>query len=666
MRHSYLLGLGFGVAWLTSCSVNPAGLAGGDGSVVRPDGGFSCPEGTVDLDGDPSNGCECIISEIDYCDGIDNDCDPSTPDGWNDPSLGGMCDGDDADFCEYGTWVCRDGAPYCNDPGEEVEQCDGMDNNCDGVIDEGCMCTGDDVRNCGTDVGECVRGVQRCEGGTWSAACDGGRGPQPEVCNGLDDDCNGRVDEGLPAGCWIDNDRDGYAPAGAMSRCRPAEGCGTGWTDRAPTSGNVDCNDNNAAINPAATEICNGIDDNCDGRTDEDNPGGGARCGTTDRGACRFGAITCTMGMLRCVGAIEPMTEVCNGEDTDCNGTIDNGLPNGCWRDMDGDGFAPVGAMARCRPASGCPTGFTMREPTPGNSDCDDSNAAVYPGAPEVCNGIDNNCSGTPDSGLPPGCWRDMDGDTWAPQGAMSRCRPASGCPTGFTMREPTAGNRDCNDNNAAVNPGATEVCNGIDDNCSGTIDDVAGVGTACGTNVGECTAGTRMCVGTALACVGEVGPTAEVCDGRDNNCDGMIDDGDACGSSCTSHREGGRLYVFCNRTAAASAGQTHCASLGASFGLASINADAEQTLLWNRAVAISDNSWWIGLSRPNPSGTWSWADGTAAPQSDTDSGVNHWGTGQPSGGGNHCARMNNSDGGKWHSLACTEARRFICEGPAP
>ncbi len=191
-----------------------------------------------------------------------------------------------------------------------------------------------------------------------------------EICNGIDDNCDGRIDEGF------DQDGDGY------------------------TTCTGDCNDFNAAVHPGAPEICNGVDDNCDGRIDEgfDQDGDGYK--------------TCTGDCNDANPAIHPgAVEICNGIDDNCNGIIDD-------RDMDGDGY------------TGC-----------GGPDCDDSNPAVHPGAVEICNGTDDNCNGLVDE-------VDLDGDGY------------SGCTT------------DCNDTDPAIHPGAVEVCDFVDNNCNGEIDE--------------------------------------------------------------------------------------------------------------------------------------------------------------------------------------------------
>ncbi|MFN8154237.1 MAG: MopE-related protein [Bacteroidia bacterium] len=129
-------------------------------------------------------------------------------------------------------------------------------------------------------------------------------------------------------------------------------------------------------------------------------------------------------------------TETCNGIDDDCNGIVDNGFDN------DGDGYTSC------------------------NGDCDDNNASVYPGAAEVCNGVDDDCNLLIDDGLTfITYYADVDGDTYGDAGnTVSTC---NGAPAGYV-----SDNTDCNDNNASANPAGTEVCNSIDDDCDGLIDE--------------------------------------------------------------------------------------------------------------------------------------------------------------------------------------------------
>ncbi|MFN0275316.1 MAG: MopE-related protein, partial [Chitinophagales bacterium] len=243
-------------------------------------------------------------------------------------------------------------------------------------------------------------------------------------CDGLDNDCNGSIDDGVS--CDPDNDGDGY-----------------------PQS--VDCDDYNSSINPGATEECNEIDDNCNGEIDE---GVTVYAYYTDYDGDYFGPddglfYSCyIINDLTTVGgdcddynySVNPsVAEVCyNGIDDNCDGSIDEY----CDPDNDGDGY-------------------------PQSMDCDDNNFEINPGAyDDVCNGIDRNCDGMVDLAPHILLYADADADGYGNDydyNYFSVCA----LPTGYVEY-----GGDCDDDNSSVYPGAEEVCNGIDDNCDGTIDD--------------------------------------------------------------------------------------------------------------------------------------------------------------------------------------------------
>ncbi len=193
---------------------------------------------------------------------------------------------------------CNDQNPNIHPNANEI--CNGIDDNCNNQIDE------DLTRTCGiSNTGICQFGTETCEYGEWED-CDA-TFPTTEICiNGLDDNCNGQTDENCQI--CVDNDNDNYY---AIS-----DSCDEG----------NDCNDQNPNIHPNANEICNGIDDNCNGQIDENLA---RQCGISNVGICTFGTETCEYGEWEDCDATFPTTEICiNGLDDNCNGQTDECLQN--------------------------------------------------------------------------------------------------------------------------------------------------------------------------------------------------------------------------------------------------------------------------------------------------------------------------------------------------
>ncbi|HJL29359.1 MAG TPA: MopE-related protein, partial [Polyangiaceae bacterium LLY-WYZ-15_(1-7)] len=350
------------------------------------------------------------------------------------------------------------------EPGTEL--CNTLDDDCDGRTDEGT----DPDTVCGSDLGACSPGRLRCVGGTLS--CEGGTGPAAESCNSIDDDCDGTTDESVPT--------DGP--------CGETEGeCAAGV--RTCVAGSFTCV---GAVGPR-TEICDGVDNDCDASTDEGDPGGGAACGT-DEGACSPGTTLCDGGRIVCDGDTGPVAELCNTVDDDCDGLIDESNPEGGTACGDTDvGECAFGAEV-CRM---------------GTLECV---GATGPSA-EICDGLDNDCDGRTDEDNP--------------EGGMACGDDTGECSPGTTLC--TGGELICD---GAVGP-TEEVCNGLDDDCDGVADDGLDVGAPCGSDTGECVPGVRACVDGAIVCEGELGPIPEECDALDNDCDGAVDEELAAGETC-------------------------------------------------------------------------------------------------------------------------------------
>jgi len=423
-----------------------------------------------------------------------------------------------------------------------------------------------------------------------------------ELCDGIDNDCDGDIDEGVTTTWYVDSDGDGFGSmVETVESCAPADGL---------VSTGTDCDDADAAVYPAAAEACDGTDNDCDGAVDED----GTTPWYTDADGDGFGdpateLLACAQpdGMVSDSADCDDTTdaaypggvETCDGVDNDCDGEADQGLTTTYYRDVDGDGYGTLDdTLQACEPPSGYSdqTGdcddtdaafnpgadeSDCTDPTDYNCDgsvqwadddsdgyaaceeCDDGDPAINPAATEVCDGTDNDCDGDTDdddSNLDVGSastfYIDADGDGYGTPDTTTR---ACSAPPGAV-----GDSTDCDDGAAAVNPGAAEVCNEIDDDCDcpgdtngdgiecasgddGVDDDdpsldVASAATWYADDDGDGHGTPYDTLATCDAPSGYVSDdtdcddtdaavspsAAEVCDGAiDENCDGLIDDDD-------------------------------------------------------------------------------------------------------------------------------------------
>ena len=529
------------------------GIAGCDPAPITPppDAGSDAPACcTTDADCDDGAFCNgeetcdpvrcCVPAAAPAC-GAERTCDEATdacrtaceidPDVDGDGHDAAECDGDD---CDDGDPLRYPGATEICDDADRDEDCDAAtygtrDVDGDGDHDSACCNGAGPTAACGTDCNDSRRDVN----------LDGA-----EVCNGVDDDCDGAVDEGVDVDGWLDRDFDGW---GAID---PAEvdgggadldaGAGTtrlracpGTPGFALVSG--DCNDANPAQSPGLVEACDLVDNDCDGMVDDNT---GAVNWYADADEDGFG--NARRAVRSCAPPVDPADptltfaliafdcddtrdtvnpaspEICDGIDNDCNGRADFVISGTNLEDDDRDGFPD----AACSPGG----------------DCRDTDATTYPGAPELCDDRDNDCDDVVDDGTVIQSWyldNDRDGDGDASGTGVMSCPPIAGrvvphgidnnC-DGSAVGEDLDGDgfralgsvceggpraalpaNDCDDTRASVRPGGVDTCNGLDDDCDGVTDQpgalLCSTAQVCSLGSCECVADRGDCSAAVPGC---------------------------------------------------------------------------------------------------------------------------------------------------------------------
>jgi len=475
--------------------------------------GYSAASGDCDdSNGEINPGAEEIVG-----DEIDNDCDGEV----DETDEGGVdvedCEGTvitvyiDYDYDGYGSdrfereacltdsgaivdadgealdgWVddttdCDDTEPTVNPGADEI--CDDMDNDCDEAVDE-------DVKQYfyrdvdGDGFGDPLDAAERCDAGDGYADndldCDDTnaavRPGAAELCDGFDNNCVDGIDEGFPSVLFSDLDGDGYGdPSSPVEAYCDAEDA---------VADDTDCDDTNPDVNPGATEVCTG-----------------------------FGE--------------EPLDEDCSGAIDD----VDDIEPSLAYLDLDGDGYGRESFTLLVETGCSAPSGYVFPESEAGPFDCDDDDETSYPGAAELCDGADNDCDILIDE--PSTLYSDLDMDGFGDPATEAFISPCSGSDGLVGV------GGDCDDSDPTVYPGAEEVYDCVDNDCDLMIDegfggdtyaDLDGDGygdplspvTECGGSI-EGVADMTDCDDTDAS----VHPGAvEVCDGLDNDCDTVIDEG--------------------------------------------------------------------------------------------------------------------------------------------
>ena len=486
------------------------------------------------IDCDDSNArLNTVTAEL--CDNRDNDCDGQADE--QVATDGDSCDTGLLGVCQNGTLTCIRGNNNCTPlQAAGTESCNGLDDDCDGETDEdieGGVLTAECYSGtAGTaGIGVCQYGLRFCAGGTFDA-CDGEVLPSTEICNGFDDDCDGIVDDGFTIAVYFrDNDGDGFGDItdpGLRTCNRPANSaivtgdCNDSNPDIKPSATEIpgddidancdgnelcfadfdddgvrtstatpvatsncilagyanaampggDCDDTRPSVFPGATEtVADGRDSDCDGGelcfadADADGYRSDATVASANLSCADAGEASSAVPLGDCDdnnSSRHPgVSDTCDEVDNDCDGLTDEDVSVLTFPDLDRDGYGDATAVGTfaCLLVPGIATN---------NTDCNDAVAIAFPGSSEITgDGIDGDCDTTEV------CYRDQDRDGYRSDTATVISFLDTDCnDSGEALSTMQGG--DCNDQTNALNPGRPELCrDGFDNNCNGVIDEV-------------------------------------------------------------------------------------------------------------------------------------------------------------------------------------------------
>ena len=388
---------------------------------------LSEPSETSVEQADSSNPTEGKLAESTSPESTEDSSESATehrPEGWCKAGSIRMCYSGPANTsgkgaCKVGYQVCKEDASWglCKGmvlPSKEL--CDGKDNDCDGKTDESFPLQGGTCLVSGKK-GACAKGSFSCNQGKLS--CSQKIQPAKEMCNGLDDDCDGTIDTTFPEkgrACKITGEK-GICANGVY----------------ACTQGKLNC----TKVHSPQKERCNGLDDNCDGSIDESYSEKGKLCSVPGKlGPCGEGLFQCKLGKMTCIQKNIPKKEVCNGVDDDCNGLIDDTFPEQS-KSCAITGLSGICAQGRYHCTKGALKCHQATKPLP-----------------EVCDGKDNDCDGKVDNNP------QKEGHDCTVSGGKGPC---------------SLGTHFCRSGKVVCTPSfqaSKEFCNGLDDDCNGLVND--------------------------------------------------------------------------------------------------------------------------------------------------------------------------------------------------